>query len=93
MYITGAFVAEEADFGQKTVGTKTKMMYDGSVRPLISDSHRAQLESLIDAAWEHAPYIREDDGDANGGYGGHGADSDAEAYKAVDPLSSPFSGK
>ncbi|KAI1790634.1 hypothetical protein LXA43DRAFT_1095238 [Ganoderma leucocontextum] len=87
MFNTGLFVPETMDFGQKTVGLKTKKMYEGSVKPLIA--RPARMDALVDAAWELALYVREEAGDENGGNGGNGEDSDAEVYLAADPSSSP----
>ena len=88
MFVTGEFKADNQDFGQKSVGQRTKLMYDGSVRPLIK--HRDRMEALVDAAWEHAPYIRDEDGDGNfGRHGVHAGDSDADVYMAADPSSPP----
>ena len=87
MFVKGEFKAESQDFGQKTVGLKTKKMYEGSVQPLIK--HQDRMEALVDTAWEHAPVLRDEDGEVNGGNGGYGGDSDADAYMAADPSSPP----
>ncbi|KAI1782329.1 hypothetical protein LXA43DRAFT_1187693 [Ganoderma leucocontextum] len=83
MFTNGEFLAEAQDFGQRTVGLKTKTMYEGSVQPLIK--RPARMEALMDAAWEHAPYMREETGE-DGGNSGYGVDSDVEAYMVVDPI-------